>query len=325
MKKNFFFRYLKLFSICFFLYNIIITNQLLFSKDVFLENNNIWQEFTSLEKNKRPKIALVLGGGGARGFTHIGVIKVLEEEKIPIDIVVGTSIGAIFGALYADGMSPIKIEEITKDISLTDIAKFSFSSIFNLLFKNKFLDSKNIQVLVAKHINDKNFYELNIPFACVAVDIKTGEKIVMQDGNVANAVRASASIPGLFEPVEYKQRFLIDGGIVDNLPISVAKNLGADIIIAVNIEADYTQNQPKTILQVLLQISYIQGERLKNEAEKEADFIINPKVNNFSIIDIKKRNELILKGEFETRKDIKNIKKIILEKTIEYNKKANKL
>jgi NTE family protein len=301
----------------------ILSNKIINERFAPQSADQLWYELTKLDTKKRPKIALVLGGGGARGFTHIGVLEVFESENIPIDMIVGTSMGAIIGSLSAAGIKAKQIEEITAEIKMKDITKNLFLSAFSLLFRNKFIDSHNIELLVNKYIDNKKFYELDIPFACVAVDVVTGEKIIMKEGNVASAVRASSSIPGLFEPVEYKHRHLIDGGIVDNLPISVAKDLGADIIIAVNIESNYTINQPKTILQVLLQISYIQGERLKNIAENKADFILNPKVNNFSMWDINKKKDMICEGRIEARRNIEKIKEIIKKKTIEYNIKKN--
>lgn len=279
----------------------------------FNDNFILWNEFISLEKHKRPKIALVLGGGGARGFAHIGVIKVLEENNIPIDIVTGTSIGSIFGGLLASGLSSKEMETIVKEIKFRNLINLTFSSVLGFIFKNKFFKSDNIKNLIEKYTKNKNFYELNIPFACIAVDIKTGEKITLKEGNLADALVASSSIPGFFAPFEYKHRFLIDGGIVDNLPTKTAKDLGADIIIAINIESDYTQNTPKSILQVLLQISYIQGNRLLKNSKKLANILINPKVNQYSILDFYKRDELIKIGEIETRKNINYIKSYILD------------
>ncbi|MCP4482874.1 MAG: patatin-like phospholipase family protein [bacterium] len=282
-----------------------------------LENtfyDKVWQEVISMPKDNRPKIALVLGGGGARGFAHIGVLQVFEENHIPIDIITGTSAGAFIGALYASGKTSEDLKKITKKIKWHDLFTLDLISFFKLLFKDKFLDSSKMGILISKNIEGKHFYELNIPFACVAADIVTGEKVVLRDGDVAQAVCASSAIPGIFEPIEYKQRYLVDGGIVDNVPVDVAKGLGADIIIAVNIEADFTQNELKKAINMLFQITYIQGKRLNAHILKDADFILLPSVSGIDVQSLENYEIIIEEGRIETRKNIKQIKKIIIKK-----------
>ena len=277
-------------------------------------DEKVWQEIINTPLEKRPKIALVLGGGGARGFAHIGVLQVFEEAHIPIDIITGTSAGAFIGALYASGKSSSDISLLTKKLDWSDFFSFKLVSFFKLFFKDKLLDTREMGLLISKNIGDKDFYELKIPFACVATDIITGEKVVLRDGDVATAVRASTSIPGIFEPVEYKQRYLVDGGIVDNVPVDVAKGLGADIIIAVNIEADFTQNELKKVINMLFQITYIQGKRLNANIIKNADFILNPAVSSIDIKDLNSRDIILEAGRKEARANVENIKKLIIRK-----------
>ena len=277
-------------------------------------NDKIWQEILEMPADKRPKIALVLGGGGARGFAHIGVLQVFEEEKIPIDIITGTSAGAFIGALFASGKTALEIREIIHKIQWNDLLTMKLVSFFNLIFKDKLLDTAKMGALIAKNIGNKHFYELNIPFACVATDIVTGEKVILRDGDVATAVRASTSIPGIFEPVEYKQRYLVDGGIVDNVPVDVAKGLGADIVIAVNIESDFTQNELKKVINMLFQIMYIQGQRLNANILKDADFVLTPNVSHIDIRDLASGEIIVREGIVETRKNIPAIKNLIINK-----------
>ncbi|GAH56996.1 unnamed protein product, partial [marine sediment metagenome] len=137
----------------------------------------LWREVVTLPDEKRPKIGLVLGGGGARGFAHIGVLRVLEEEGFPVDIIVGTSIGALVGALYCSGLSLDKIEKMVEDIGWADLTDISAISVIKLLIAGEMLSTEKMGKYIAKHIGNKQFYELDIPFACVATDLKTGEKI----------------------------------------------------------------------------------------------------------------------------------------------------
>ncbi len=275
--------------------------------------SQVWCDIVDMPKQKRPKIALVLGGGGARGFAHIGILKVFEEEKIPIDIIVGTSIGAIIGGCYASGMSSDEIAYAVEDIKSADLLDLNLVSIFSLLFREKLFESKKLEKLLNSILKGKKFNELDIEFACVASDIVTGEKVVLRDGDVATAVRASASIPGVFEPVEYKQRYLVDGGIIDNVPADVAKNLGADIIVTVNIESDYTRNELKRVIQVLFQVAYIQGKRLNSAVAKCSDFVLNPNVNKMSVLDMKNKQFAIFEGKKEARLNIDKIKVLIID------------
>jgi NTE family protein len=276
----------------------------------------LWAKFKTIPKDKRPKIGLVLGGGGARGFAHVGILEVMEEAGIPIDIIVGTSVGALIGALYASGLKSNEIQTITKKIKWTDLTDFSFVSVFRLLFFERMLDTDKMESYIAKKISNKRFDELNISFACLATDIQTGESIILREGDVASAVRASAAIPGLFKPVEYKHRFLVDGGIINNIPVDVAKMLGADIIIAVNIEGDFTKQQVESIYQVIMQMSSIKNKIMDDKLLKDADYVIKPKVGDVGMLEIQRKDECFNAGLIQARKDIINIKKMIIEKSL---------
>jgi len=275
----------------------------------------LWSEVNVLTPPKRPRIGLVLGGGGARGLAHIGVLRILQEEGIPIDVITGTSVGALIGGLYAANVPIEKMERLAEDIGWEKITNLSAEAIVKLLTAEKLLSTEKMEKYITLQIGNKRFDELKIPFACVATDLKTGEKIIFREGLVAPAVRASATIPGVFEPVEYRQRYLVDGGLVDNLPVEVAKMLGAEIIIAVMVSADFTQYSTANILLTLNQAIYIQGEVLNQEQLKKAHLVIRPQVKDISAIELWRARECMDAGIIAARKMLPEIKNLIMQET----------
>lgn len=180
------------------------------------------------------KVGLVLGGGGARGYAHIGVLKVIEKYNIPVDFIVGSSMGSIIGACYAAGMP---IEEIEKTAS--NMSHLEFLQLLDFNFPRKGLISgKILERYFDELIDGKTFKDLKIPFVVTATDIVTGREIVIKEGSVAKAIRASISIPGIFVPVKHDKYILADGSIVNFLPVNVAKAIGADIVIAVDVSSE---------------------------------------------------------------------------------------
>ncbi len=286
-------------------------------KEDALLKRYIWNEVCNLEDNLRPRVALVLGGGGARGLAHIGVLKVLKEENVPIDIIVGTSVGALIGALYATDERIEDIENMSEDIGWNKLISISSFSPVRLLSLKNIFDSRKTEEYIALRIKNKRFDELKITFACVASDIQTGERIIFRDGLVAPAVRASASVPGLFKPVEYRHRLLVDGGIVDNVPVDIAKMLSADIIIAVVVSGDFTDYDLSNILLILAQVISIQGNQLVSNQLKNADIVIQPQVGDVSIIDLNRGEECIEAGVIATRRNLYKIKELIMNKGFE--------
>ncbi|TZE81336.1 patatin-like phospholipase family protein [Calorimonas adulescens] len=180
------------------------------------------------------KTALVLGGGGARGYAHIGVIKALEEAGIQIDMIVGTSIGAIVGAGYASGLTVEEMESIAESMTLKKFIELMDISVSS----QGLIKGNGISSFLNQAIKKKNFDELDIPFYAVATNILTGEKIVINQGDLIDAVRASMAIPGLFTPIRYYDKILVDGTLVDFLPINVAIQNGANRVIAVNVSSE---------------------------------------------------------------------------------------
>jgi len=216
----------------------------------------LWDQYQSIPQKQHLKIGLALGGGGARGLAHIGVLKALEQERVPIDMIAGTSVGALIGSLYAAGVSTAEMEEMSQEIGWPSLTNFSRLSLFRLVVAEKPLSSTNMELYLRRHIGEIRFDQLKIPFTCVATDLQTGERVVFREGPVALAARASSTIPGVFEPVIFRHRYLVDGGLVDNIPTDLVANMGADLIIAVDVTADFSQFQPTGVLSALNQSTF---------------------------------------------------------------------
>jgi NTE family protein len=196
----------------------------------------------NVKPSKVGKIGLVLGGGGARGLAHIGVLKVFEREGIAIDVLAGTSMGGLIGALHAAGMS-------MQDIEAEALRRGTAKEIFRLLDLNismrGLLKGSRIYNQLADTLGQElTFQELKIPLAVMAVDLRTGREVMISEGKVVEAIRATISVPGIFQPVEYGPYLLVDGGTLDNVPVEAAHKLGADYVIAVDVLPDFRQNQP---------------------------------------------------------------------------------
>ncbi|MDD2304246.1 MAG: patatin-like phospholipase family protein [Prolixibacteraceae bacterium] len=282
------------------------------------------------EKTGRPKIALVLSGGGAKGFAHIGVLKVLEEEGIPIDMIVGTSMGSLVGGIYSLGYSASELETLVKSLKwetvLTDDVQRAFLSKNDQLLKQRYIfslpitkDKKlslpqglikgqnvlNIFCGLAGNVpSDVDFSKLPIPFACVATDLETGNEVIIKDGFLPTAMFSSMAIPLAFQPVSHNGRLLVDGGIVNNFPTDVAKKMGADIIIGVDIRGDFRdQMNLKSINGVLSQLVNFFDKSKDSINKSLCNLIIKPDVSGYSVSSFNNQavDTLILRGEKATR------------------------
>jgi len=190
---------------------------------------------------KRPTIGLALGSGSAKGLAHIGVIKALEEHNIPIDFIAGSSIGALVGGFYAAGLSVVEMEKIASE---TD-----WRRMFSLIdpdFKRGLLGGEKVTTFIDGYLKGKRIEDCTIPFSAVATDFKTGEAVVLDTGEMASAIRASISIPMIFKPVEMNGRTLADGGLSAPVPVEIVRKMGADIVIAVNLDKHYSDEEWKS-------------------------------------------------------------------------------
>ena len=269
----------------------------------------LWAKVINLNPPDRPAIGVALSGGGARGFAHVGVLDVLSSIGFPIDYISGTSMGAIIGALYSSGMNMEGIWDFGRETSSRKIYKdFSGLKAINLIFRDKLITPKYITEFIEKSLGGYTFESLKYPFACVAMDFKTGEKIIFNSGPVDIAVRASSNLPGIFKPIKYRHRYLVDGGVVDFLPVDVAKILGAEWVFASVTESN-PESLPKNVLLSLMQVIDIRGSLLSARAQEEADFVLKPSVGPIKTADFNKCIEAGEIGVIETNSKLKKIKR----------------
>ncbi len=266
------------------------------------------------------KVGLALGSGAARGMAHIGVLAVLGKEGIPVDMIAGTSTGAVVGALFAQGKDAKHIKELALDLGWKKIAPLLDPS----LPRSGLIKGRKIKDLLASFIGgDIKFGALKIPFACVATDITTGEEVVLNRRPVSEAVRASISLPALFAVVKKEGRYLVDGGLVNPVPVNVVKQMGADFVIAVNVIPDVIERAHRIrkereegnqgpekephIFHVLLQSIYIGTYALVARSMEEADVIIEPRVVHIGSGDFHHAQECIRQGELAAQRAVPEI------------------
>ncbi len=241
---------------------------------------------------KRKKVGLALAGGVARGIAHIGVLKVLKKHGIPIDFVVGTSSGSLIGALYAAGMDPDTMEKAAERLGW-----FRFVKV--VLARQGAASTEELQKFVIQNIGKMKISDLKIPFAAVATDLKTGREVVLREGDVAKAVAASCSVPGFFVPIQHGNDFLVDGGLVNNVPSSVVKAMGADFIIAVDVvPGGVIESALDNGFKVFGRTFDLAIKKLSEEGRNLADVVIEPKIpDNIWHLDFNKAKPLIAAGE----------------------------
>ncbi|MDV3467224.1 patatin-like phospholipase family protein [Stenotrophomonas sp. C3(2023)] len=245
---------------------------------------------TVVPKATPVKIGVALGGGAAKGFAHIGVIKMLEANGFEPVVVSGTSAGSVVGALYASGMDAFEMQ--SKAVALDE------ASIRDVrLFSGGLVQGQKLQDYVNAQVGNRAAQNLRKPFAAVATNLETGERAVFVRGNVGQAVRASSSIPGVFEPVKIGQHTFVDGGVVSPVPVDAARQLGADIVIAVDISSKASGRTPTGMLGIVNQSIAIMGQRLGEQELARADVIIRPRVLDIGAADFSQRGTAILEGE----------------------------
>ncbi len=258
-------------------------------------------------------MGLALSGGGARGYAHIGVIKVLEKNNIPINFIAGSSIGALIGALYSFFNNSKKLEETTLSYSWKE-----FFSLIDPSFKGGLIGGEKLEKFIAKTIKNSTFKKLKIPFVAIATDFKSGQPVELSKGNVALSVRASMSFPILFKPVFYRRKLLWDGGLSVPVPVDAVIKMGADIVIAVNLYNKSSTIYKKPLIKraysiILNSIETLQY-HLAKEYLKPANIVIQPNIENLGLIGLDKflkarGKKIILKGEKAAKLALPKIKK----------------
>lgn len=248
-----------------------------------------------------PKIGLALGSGGARGFAHIGVVKVLQEEGIPIHLIAGSSMGALVGAFLAVGHDMEQLYKLSNSFRRKFFMDFTVPNM-------GFIAGGRIKEFVRIFTHQKNIEDCDIPLAIVATDLIKGEKVVFLEGPIDQAVRASISIPGIFVPEKWNGKLLVDGGVVDRVPVSVVREMGADIVISVDVSHVKKDAEINNIYDVIMQSIDIMQLEVAQRREIDSDIMIKPKVGKYSSRAFTNIQEIITAGEDEARKHLPSIK-----------------
>ena len=304
---------------------LLLVSLLIFTQISLGQDNNI--------QNKRPKVGLVLSGGGAKGLAHIGVLKVIDSLNIKIDYIAGTSMGAIVGGLYASGYNANQLDSIFSNIDvdalLQDYTPREAKSFYEkrndeiyalTLPFNKFklglpsglskgLYNFNLISLLTQHVsNVRDFNQLPIPFLCIATDAETGEKMVLDKGILAQCMVASGALPTLYSPVEINGRLLIDGGVIDNYPIEELLAKGVDIVIGVDVQDGLkTRNELKGVTSLLAQINNFSMIEKMEGKQKATNIYIKPDIKGYSVVDFEKGHEIIVKGKEKALEFVKEL------------------
>ena len=287
---------------------------------------------------KGKRIGLALGGGGARGLAHIGVLRVLERESIPIDLVVGTSAGALVGGAYASGLSPDELEKKADEylnspefqssamkgfeganapetLGLTQRIQSFLKNryyVVQAMFKPGILSNEEFQETINYFLPDIQIEEMQIPFRAVATDLVSGEQIIFSEGSLRQAVGASCAVPGAIEPLEEGERLLSDGGIISLIPSSVAREEGADVVIAVAVDRGLSPREDlRTVVDIYQRASEIMGEKLKEYELAEANVVILPEVGELHWSNFSQAMSLIEEGEKAAQREMSDIRKFM--------------
>jgi NTE family protein len=235
-------------------------------------------------------IAVVLGAGAAKGFAHIGVLKVLESQKVPIKMIVGTSSGSFVGSLYAYGFDAYTVQKIGMTLNKSDVAELTVPD-------NGFIKGDKIRDFINMQLRNTVMEKLRIPFYAVATNIRTGEPTIFATGNTGMAVQASCAVPGIFQPASFGGTSYVDGGVVDPLAVDVARRYGADIVIAVDITSAIGNTIPASTMDNIMKSIEIMYNKISQIPISKADVVIKPKVGFVGAADFDHRNEAIMEGE----------------------------
>lgn len=269
------------------------------------------QEPALKEHLNHPDVALVLGGGGARGMAHVGVIKVLAEAGVPVNLIAGTSAGSIVGSIYADQGSAKQVYHTFYNIGFWDIADFN-----NVPSKDGIMQGYRMQKFLLKHMKARTFAQLKIPFIVTTTNFVTGKPFPITSGPVAPAVQASAAIPGLFDPVHLYGKILIDGGMVDPVAVDLVKPYHPKVIIAVGVAQELSPTMPVTNSGNLSRAQIIRERSITQFSIRGADVIIDPHVGQTNVFQIGKKYQLFKAGEAAAKKALPKILKLLKEKNI---------
>ncbi len=252
----------------------------------------------------KPKIGLALGAGSARGVAHLGVLEAFEEAKIEIDLLAGTSIGSIIAGFYAAGIDLAMTKKLAINFTWDQLNDYTVP-------KKGLMSGEKVKEFIELLTKDKTFSELEIPFSVVATDIERGEEVIINQGKVAEALRASMSIPGIYVPYELEGRTLVDGAVLNRVPVQVVEKMGADIVVGVNVTQNLVNENVKNIFDVILNSIDIMQQEITNHKNIGADLEINPDVENIDSRSLEQAEECIELGYQAAKKQMPKLEKII--------------
>jgi NTE family protein len=255
------------------------------------------------DSQRMPRIGIALGGGFARGIAHVGVLKVLEEEGIPFQVVTGTSVGALIGACYCSGLSPRELEEVAHSCRFTTFARWTIS-------RYGFASSDRMISFLSRTLKVKTFEELRIPLGVTATNFNTGEPVVFHSGPIIDPVRASCAYPGMFLPVNIRGHWLVDGMLSHPVPTRPLRDMGADRVIAVHLKGSWASSgPPRHLFDVIGQSFAIAQDAMSLQWRGAADLVVEPDVAGYGYDDFKRADELVKVGELAMRKALPEVRK----------------
>ena len=256
-------------------------------------------------RKRKPSVGLALSGGAARGYAHLGVIQVLAEHHVSADFVTGTSVGSVVGALLAGGYTDQQMIEIAEALKWQKLVSPTLSGM-------GLVTAKKLEAFVGELLGKTDFGELQIPFQAVATDIARTEEVIFSEGSVARAVRASCSVPGIFEPLVEGDTAYVDGGVTNNLPSALAREMGAEVVIAVDLNAQRPDPQlPVNLLDVTFRSFAMLLDRTSVEGRSDADIVIQPDLNTFSYHDLSHAEAMIARGHSAAEEALPAIRKLV--------------
>jgi NTE family protein len=253
--------------------------------------------------SRTPAIGVALGGGFARGIAHIGVLKVLEQEGIPVRVVAGTSVGALIGACYCSGLSLAEMEDVAHSVRFTTFARWTVS-------RFGFASNDRMVAFLTRTLKCKTFEELRIPLGVTATDFNTGEGVVFHSGSMIDPVRASCAYPGMFLPVEIRGQYLVDGMLSYPVPTRPVREMGADRVLAVHLKGTWANGgPPRHLFDVIGQSFAIAQDAMSSLWKEAADLVVEPDVAGFGYDDFKRADDLVRAGEVAMRKALPEVRK----------------
>lgn len=252
-------------------------------------------------------LCLALGGGAAHAIAHIGVLQVLEEAGIQVDAVTGTSAGALVGLLYAGGLSPTQLAEEAGRLRWRDLARLQVP--WRGLATNEPMEQ-----YIASRISARRFDELRLPLAIVTTDLWSGERVILREGEVLPAVRATCAVPGLFQPVEHRGRLLADGGLVENVPVKAAREMGAEVVIAVDVNRRFLFSGPPTnVFQMVMAALHVMVRRFDQEVDREADLLVVPEIGPIGWDELEEGPTLVSAGRRAMEEQLPRLREVLIE------------